>query len=494
MLRRLSDAVRDGDRIWAVVRGSAVNQDGLSAGLTAPNGLAQQQVIRQALDNAGITAERIGFVEAHGTGTPLGDPIELESLVEIFGAAAVDDARCAVGSVKSNIGHLEGAAGIASLIKAVLALHHRTIPPNLHFGALNPHVSLAGSNLFVPTTACEWLRHAGQRRCAGVSSFGWSGTNAHVILEEAPPAVAELVAPPDLDAAPPATSELVAPSHANAAGDAVGAPLRADAAPLVLPLSARSPVALRQLAEAYANLLTHADAASLRNVCYTAARRRSHHEYRMAIVGSSPAELVAQLSAESAPPAAQVFAGQRPRVAFVFPGQGGQWPGMARDLLAREPVFLEALQQCQAALQPHVSWDLLEVLRSARPLEAIDELQPVLFSLQVALAALWRSWGIVPDAVVGHSLGEVAAAHVAGGLSLEDAARVICRRSQLLSRLQGQGGMAVVELEVREAEQLITSSYPNELAIAAVNARRATVVAGGEAALDGLVAQLVAQG
>ncbi|HEY3059182.1 MAG TPA: type I polyketide synthase, partial [Chloroflexota bacterium] len=400
VLKRLSEAARDGDRILALIRGSATNHDGRSGGLTVPNAAAQEAVIRTALAQADAAPRQIGYVEAHGTGTPLGDPIELRALGSVLCQERSAERPLMVGSVKTNLGHLEGAAGVTGLIKTVLMLQHGQIPPHLHFSQPSPYIEWDKLAVEIPTELRAWPVDDGQRRLAGVSSFGLSGTNAHVILEEAPPAVAELVAPPDLDAAPPATSELVAPSHANAAGDAVGAPLRADAAPLVLPLSARSPVALRQLAEAYANLLTHADAASLRNVCYTAARRRSHHEYRMAIVGSSPAELVAQLSAESAPPAARVFAGQRPRVAFVFPGQGGQWPGMARDLLAREPVFLEALQQCQAALQPQVSWDLLEVLRSARPLEAIDELQPVLFSLQVALATLWRSWGIVPDAVV----------------------------------------------------------------------------------------------
>ncbi|HEY3060149.1 MAG TPA: SDR family NAD(P)-dependent oxidoreductase, partial [Chloroflexota bacterium] len=371
VLKRLFDALRDGDRVLALVRGSAVNQDGRSAGFTVPNGLAQEAVIKAALAQAGVAPHQIGYVEAHGTGTPLGDPIELRALGSVLGQERAAGRPLMVGSVKTNLGHLEAAAGVAGLIKTVLMLQHGQIPPHLHFSQPSPYIEWDKLAVEIPTQLRAWPVDAGQRRLAGVSAFGLSGTNAHVILEEAPPAVAELVAPPHVDAVP----------H-------------------VLPLSARSPAALRTLAEAYANLLARTDAPSLHDVCYTAARRRTHHEYRRAFVGSSPGELVAQLSAESAPPAAQVFAGQRPRVAFVFPGQGGQWPGMARDLLAREPVFLEALQQCQAALQPHVSWDLLEVLRSARPLEAIDELQPVLFSLQVALATLWRSWGIVPDAVV----------------------------------------------------------------------------------------------
>ncbi|HEY3057613.1 MAG TPA: type I polyketide synthase, partial [Chloroflexota bacterium] len=489
VLKRLSDALRDGDRILALVRGSAVNQDGRSNGLTAPNGPAQEAVIRKALAQAHVAPHQIGYVEAHGTGTPLGDPIELRALGSVLGQERSADRPLVVGSVKTNLGHLEAAAGVAGLIKTVLMLQHGQIPPHLHFSQPSPYIEWDKLPVEIPTQLRAWPVDEGQRRMAGVSAFGLSGTNAHIILEEAP-------ADGDADRARP-DPDLGSGVHARLdpdVGDGVLVRPDADAAPFVLPLSAHSPAALRALAEAYANLLARTDAPSLHDVCYTASRRRSHHDYRLAIVGASPAELVAQLAAESAPPPAQVFAGQRPRVAFVFPGQGGQWPGMAHDLLDHEPVFLDALQQCQAALQPHVSWDLLEVLRSAEPLEAIDELQPVLFSLQVALAALWRSWGIVPDAVVGHSLGEVAAAHVAGGLSLEDAARVICRRSQLLSRLQGQGGMAVVELEVSEAEQLIANAYPNELAIAAVNGPRATVLAGDLAALDTVLAQLTAQG
>ncbi|HEY3057491.1 MAG TPA: beta-ketoacyl synthase N-terminal-like domain-containing protein, partial [Chloroflexota bacterium] len=263
VLKRLADAVRDADPIWAVIRGSAVNQDGRSSGLTAPNVLAQRSLIRQALADAGLAPSQIGYIEAHGTGTPLGDPIEVEALASVYGEARPDGDVCALGAVKTNLGHLEAAAGVASLMKAVLALKYAAIPPHLHFQHLNPRISLDGVSFCIPTTLQPWAGSTERRRCAAVSAFGISGTNAHLILEEAPPAVAELVAPP-----------------------------HADAALFVLPLSARSPAALRALAEAYANLLARTDAPSLHDVCYTASRRRTHHDYRRAIVGTSPAELV----------------------------------------------------------------------------------------------------------------------------------------------------------------------------------------------------------
>src|SRR5579859_434955 len=465
VLKRLSDAVRDGDAIWALVRGSAVNQDGRSAGQTAPNGLAQQAVIRQALEKAGVTAGEIGFIEAHGTGTPLGDPIEVEALADVFGAGRAAGAACAIGSVKTNIGHLEGAAGIAGLIKAVLALHHGAIPPSLHLSQLNPQIALNGAPLVFPTALQPWPAGS-QRRYAGVSSFGWSGTNAHIVLEEAP--------------IPPAGAE----------------PMPERDAAFFLPLSARSPKALPALAAAYRHLL--ASEVAVGDICYSAAARRTHHNYRVAFVGGSRDDLLAQLdkylvSSESNDPSNAPAAPGK--LAFVFPGQGGQWAGMGRGLLARVPVFREALVACDQALRPYLGQDLLALLADPQAgwLAEIDQLQPMLFALQVALAALWQSWGLRPDAVVGHSLGEIAAAHVAGALSLPEAARVICERSRLLRRVQGQGAMVLVELPAAAAEAAI-AAVADQVALAAVNGPRSSVLAGGRAALEGVVAGLEAQG
>ncbi|MCC7362009.1 MAG: acyltransferase domain-containing protein, partial [Anaerolineales bacterium] len=317
VLKRLRDAVRAGDAIWALVLGSAVNHDGRSAGLAAPNGLAQQAVIRQALQKAGVSPSELGFVEAHGTGTPLGDPIEIEALAEVLGAGRAPGVVCAVGSVKTNIGHLEGAAGIAGLIKAVLALHHGAIPPSLHLNQLNPHLALHGAPLVFPTTLQPWPAGP-QPRYAGVSSFGWSGTNAHIVLSESP--------------APPARVEP-----------------RPERDPVsILPLSARSPAALSPLAAAHRSRL--ASGAAVADLCYSAGARRTHHDHRVAFVGGSPDALIAQLdqylAAGEPRPESGVPRGHRPKLAFVFPGQGGQWAGMGRGLLAREPAFRAALAAC----------------------------------------------------------------------------------------------------------------------------------------------------
>ncbi|WP_437819488.1 type I polyketide synthase [Sorangium sp. So ce1078] len=464
VLKRLSDAERDGDRIWALIRGSAINQDGRSTGLTAPNALAQQDLVRQALASAGAAPEDIGYVEAHGTGTSLGDPIELEALREVLGGPRHDGSRCVLGSVKTNIGHLEAAAGVAGLIKAALALTHEVIPGNLHFRRLNPRVSLDGTPLVIAAEEIPWPRGEKPRR-AGISSFGLSGTNAHVVLEEAP------------RSARPA------------------APLPGRAAHL-LPLSARSAAGLREQARRFAEVLEGSAAPPLAGVAYTAGARRSHHAYRLAVAGRSASELAERLRAwlaqEARPAAAPASAGEACRVVFVFPGQGGQWIGMGRQLLAEEPAFREAIEACDRAMRPHADFSLGEVLRGEgkdAALDRVDVIQPAVFAMQVALAAVFRAWGVTPDAVVGHSMGEVAAAHVAGALGLDDAARIICVRSRLVTRASGQGGMAVVELPAEEARAALRG-VEGRLAVGAINGPRSTVLSGERAALEVVLERL----
>jgi acyl transferase domain-containing protein len=475
VLKRLSDALADEDDILAIIRGSAVNQDGRSGGLTAPNGPAQEEVIRKALGRAGIEPRLVGYVEAHGTGTPLGDPIEVRALGAVLGAGRSKEQPLYVGSVKTNVGHLEGAAGITGLLKVALMLKHGEIPPHLHLTKLNPYISWDELPLSIPTKRTPWVPIDG-RRIAGVSSFGLSGTNVHVVLEEAP-------------------TRKPAPAQAGVLADSSD-----EASFHVLPLSARSSEALRELAGKYLGLLSR-QAPAPRDLCWAAGTRRSHQEYRLAVTGSSPAELSAQLQAflqgESAAGLSTGYtvAGERRKIVFVFPGQGSQWPGMGRTLLAREPVFRAAIERCDEEMRPYLGDSLLEALVSGSeklPLERIDILQPALFAFEVALAALWRSWGIEPDAVLGHSMGEVAAAHVAGVLSLPDAVRVICERSRLLRRVSGKGAMAVVALPLEAMRQEL-AGYEDRVAVAVSNSPASTVLSGDPAALGELLGRFKAR-
>nr|AYM54557.1 hypothetical protein [Racemicystis crocea] len=469
VLKRLSEAERDGDPILAVIRGSAVNQDGRSTGLTAPNVLSQQELLRQALESSGATAEDIAYVETHGTGTSLGDPIEFEALKAVLGKPRADGSRVVLGALKSNMGHLEAAAGVAGLIKAVLCLQHEVIPRNLHFETLNPRISLTGTPFAIPTETAPWEAN-GKPRCAGVSSFGLSGTNAHVILEEAPRR--ERSAPPEQQASS-----------------------------YLLPLSAKSPEALVALARAYREALS-ASEAHLHDIAFTASVRRSQHEHRLALVGRSPQELAEAIEAfvHGESPSGRVRAEAaldgRSKVVFVFPGQGSQWLGMGRTLLDEERVFREAIEACDQAIQRESGFSVLFELRADEAhsrLGEIDVVQPVLFAIEVALSALWRSWGVEPDAVVGHSMGEVAAAHVAGALTLKDAAKIICRRSRLLKRVSGQGAMGLVELTLEQAKDAL-SGYEDRLSVAVSNGPRATVLAGDPAALEEVLVKLEGKG
>jgi acyl transferase domain-containing protein/acyl-CoA synthetase (AMP-forming)/AMP-acid ligase II len=470
VLKPLSRALADGDPIYAVIRGSAINQDGRTNGLMAPNRLSQEAVLTDSYRRANLSPGLVQYVEAHGTGTLLGDHIEASALGKILAEGRAPGSKCLVGSVKTNIGHLEAAAGVAGLIKVALALRHRTIPPNLNFAEPNPHIPFDTLPLRVAQTLTPWPENGG-RAVAGVSSFGFGGANAHVVLTEAPQV------------------RVTQPTN-HTAEDRVE----------LLPLSARSPKALAALAGRYE--LALAAGVPLADLCYTAGARRGHYEHRLAVFGDSPAELAESLAAfrQGTPHpglcTGRCRPGQRPGVVFVFSGQGSQWFGMGQRLYADEPVFQEALELCDTAMRPHLNGSVLAELLAddaQSRLSDIGMIQPAIFAVQVALAALWRSWGVEPAAVVGHSLGEVAAAHVAGALSLDDAARVICGRARLLRRASGQGAMLAAELTVAEAQELIASRR-SQVAVAASNSHRSTVLAGDPAALSDLVAVLQQRG
>jgi acyl transferase domain-containing protein len=463
VLKRLGDAVADGDNVLAVIAGSAVNHDGRSSGLTVPSGPAQEKVIRRALANAGIDPDAVGYIEAHGTGTPLGDPIEMQSLAAVFGGLRPRPAPLVVGSVKTNFGHLEAAAGVASLIKVVLMLQHRQIPPHLHFRRLNPHIQIDPALVRIPTETGPWVPSADGVLVAGISSFGLSGTNAHVMVREAPPSA--------LSPAAPHVYEV----------------------PATLVLSARKPEALHELARAYGRFLSADEVGregSLTDVCYSAATGRSHHDERLVVLAESRDEAVHSLEAFArGEPELGVFAGRRPaqgaaKLAFIFCGQGPQYPGMGRELFEREPVFRSVVEQCHAHFSALGFDELLAVLADADDcrLRETRYAQAAIFTLQVALAAVWRSWGVEPDAVVGHSLGEVAAAHVAGVLDLSDAVRVARERARVCERLTGTGRMASVALSP-DAVRAYLAEIGSSLSIAAINGPRSTVLSGPAGAL-----------
>ncbi len=465
VLKRLSNALAEGDPIIAVIRGSAVNQDGSTNGITAPNALSQQQVIRTALQNAGVKPEEVTYVETHGTGTILGDPIEVEALTSVLGQPRPQGPKCVLGSVKTNFGHLEGAAGIAGLMKAILCVQHGEIPPHLHFNQLNPHIALANTPFEIHPRGGSWPAGV-QKRIAGVSSFGFGGTNAHVILEEV------------------SSNLQVASRREQTSNSPLGTCH-------LLPLSAKSPEALRDLAHSYQNFLSSARCA-LPAAAFTAGVRRTPHEYRLALVAHSLAEAGSKLEnflvdAESAAviTAARKINERQPNLAFVFSGQGPNWFGVGRELLQQEKIFRHKMEECEAILRELGGWSLLEELHreeASSRLEDATIAQPAFCAVQISLAALWQSWGVNPDAVIGHSVGEVAAAHVAGALSLPEAMRVVYHRGRLLQQEIGRGKMAAVELSSEEMQKLL-AGYEERLAIASVNSPNAVVVSGEAGAL-----------
>ncbi len=494
LLKRLADARRDGDRVLAVVKGSAINQDGRSQGLSAPNGPAQERVVRAALDAAGLRPDDVDYVETHGTGTPLGDPIEGRALAAVFGPGRPADRPLGIGSLKSNIGHTQAAAGIGGVIKTVLSLGHGQLPASLHADTPTEHVDWTTAGLTVLTDTRPWPRNDERIRRVGVSAFGISGTNAHVVLEETPRDLAGRGPVPSSDGV---LRELARPDEETEQDQAhtTGAN---HPAPSLFPLSARTLPALQRQADRLHAALAAEPHVALPSVAAALAHHRTHFEQRAVVRADGRDALLAALRrlAEGRPDPEWVVGPERARphgkVAFVFPGQGSQWTGMARDLLDSDPVFADELDRCDAALRPFTTWSVAAVLRgdtNAPSPDRVDVVQPVLFAVMVSLAAVWRARGVRPDAVIGHSQGEVAAACVAGALSLNDAAAVVALRSQALTELSGTGTMAVVALPHTEVSARL-AEHDGRISVAAVNSGRSTVIAGDAGSVETLLADL----
>ncbi|MEM9271364.1 MAG: type I polyketide synthase [Cyanobacteria bacterium P01_F01_bin.143] len=514
VLKRLSDAVKDKDNILAVIRGSAINQDGHTSGLTVPNGPSQQSVIREALESAGVEPAQVSYIEAHGTGTSLGDPIEVGALGAVFGASHSVDNPLQIGSVKTNIGHLEAAAGIAGLIKVVLQLQHQEIAPHLHLQKPNPYINWSELPVIVPTEPRPWEVGVNPR-IAGVSSFGFSGTNSHVVLEEA--------------------GEQGAGSRGAALKDTPsdkeqrsGGEIYQEPSQHVLTLSAKTETALQDLVSRYQEYLnTHAEL-EIGDICFSSNVGRSHFSHRLAVVAASSQELAAKLdSFNSGEEVTGLFQSQdlfqasdrKSKIAFLFTGQGSQYVGMGQELYQTQPVFRKTLEKCQAILSPYLEIPLLEIIypklnsesglltddRSliicpkglAARREAVsfraDYAQPAIFAIEYALATLWQSWGIEPDVVMGHSVGEYVAACIAGVFSLEDALTLIFHRGRLMQQLPAGGGMVALMASVEQAENAI-APYAQQVAIAAFNGPTNIVISGEQEALDAICQQLEKQG
>ncbi|GEB47989.1 type I polyketide synthase [Streptomyces cacaoi] len=465
LLKPLAAAERDGDHIYAVVRGTAVNQDGRTPGITVPSAEAQRAVIRRACAAGDVDPASVGYYEAHGTGTAVGDPIEADAIGTVLG----DPGRTSwIGSVKSNFGHTEAAAGVAGVIKAALCLERGLVPPNLHFEKPNPKIPFDSLPLRVPTETVPFPAWDGPRR-AGVNSFGFGGTNAHAILEQAPAAVA-------------------APA-AQAASEQEAAPGEPDGgAPRLLPLSARDPQALRALAERYADLLAEPGAPALHRAARAAARQRQHHQVRAFVVADEPARAAEQLRALE--PAARPAS--RPGVAFVYTGMGPQWWGMGAELLRTSERFAETVAACDEILAP-LGLSIGAELSRPEPESRLTETlyaQVANFVVQAGLTAMWREWGIEPAAIVGHSVGEVAAAHAAGVYTLRDALTISYHRASLQARLAGRGVMAAVDMP----EDALRPYLSDGVDVAAVNGATATTLAGDAGAMDALIPRLEAAG
>ncbi len=472
VLKRLPDALRDGDRILAVIEGTAMNHDGRSNGLTAPNVQAQEAVIRQALADAGISPRDVTLIEAHGTGTSLGDPIEMRALNTVYGVEHSPEDPFYVGSVKTNVGHLEGAAGIAGLMKLVLALQHKEIPPHLHFKTPNPLIPWDEIPVKIPVECIPWEVPAGKRRIAAVSSFGFSGTNVHVVVSEAPQVELK-----------PASDDR--PAH-------------------VLALSAKNQAALQDLARRYRDYLAGEPGGGLADVCFTANTGRHHFEERLALVASTAAEAEGKLAGwlgGEAP--AGVFQGSMqgddvPEVAFLFTGQGAQYTGMGRQLYETEPVFRQALDECDEILRRWLDKPLLSVLypQNGEDGALIDQTgytQPALFAIEYALAQLWASWGIEPGVVMGHSVGEYAAACIAGVFTLEDGLKLIAARGRLMQSLPPGGAMAAIFASEEIVAEAI-EPYRQQVSIGAINGPANTVISGAGVAVQAIVEDLATKG
>ena len=468
VLKPLSAAIDCGDRIYAVIRGSAVNQDGRSKALTVPKASSQVAALKAALDQADVEAQQIRYVEAHGTGTPIGDPVETAAIGSVFGQGT--GGECLIGSVKSNIGHMEAGAGVAGVIKVALALSKGQLPPTLHFETPNPDIAFGDLGLRVVDRLEPWPTDSDTPRKSCVNSFGFGGTNATAVLEQMISPDVEAIVDVELT-----TARLV-------------------------PLSARGPEALEAVAR---NMLDYCDSTndSFADICATLSLRRSHHDDRIAVVAQSNADLAEQIEAylagETRLTIRSGLVRETPlRLAFVFSGMGTQWWGMARELLENEPVFRDAFMACDQLLLPMTGWSVHQELQADQQSSRINETriaQPAIFSVQVGLAALWKSWGIEPQAIVGHSVGEVAAAHVSGALSLAHAACVVYHRSRLQQQTAGGGRMLAVGLPEDAAQELL-DGRTDKISIGAVNSQTSTTLAGDEQELESIATELNEKG
>jgi acyl transferase domain-containing protein len=468
VLKRYADAVAQGDRIWAVIHGSAANHDGRSAGLTAPNAAAQQDLLREALRDARRESSEVDYVEAHGTGTPLGDPLELSALAEVFGPDRPSGRPLYVGSHKANFGHMDSAAGISGLIKAVLVARHGAVPPQPNLECLTPQIDWEASRLAAVTEPTE-LRPVCDRVLAGVSAFGLSGTNVHVVLSAEPEPVA------DQDPEP------------------VRIP--------VLTVSGHTPAALRAQAAAYQDRIRRAGESDLGDLLHTANVRRTRHDHRLAVVGRTGPELAdllaGHLAGESSPSilTGDTVEGTGRPVVHAFSGQGSQWPRMGLDLYGVQPLFTETIEECEELFASLAGWSLMDELRRTDDSRLADTAvaQPAIFAIQVGLSRLWSSWGLAPDAVVGHSMGEAAAAVAAGVLSLPAAAELIVQRGRLLAEAAGSGRMAAVELPADRVSSVL-EQFGGEVVLAVVNGPTSVVIAGPDDAVSRAVVALRAVG
>ncbi|NEO36999.1 MAG: SDR family NAD(P)-dependent oxidoreductase [Moorea sp. SIOASIH] len=478
VLKRFSDAVADGDNILAVIRGTAINQDGHTSGLTVPNGPAQESVIRQALTNSGVKPEQVSYIEAHGTGTSLGDPIEVTALGNVFGESHSSQQPLIISSVKTNIGHLEAAAGIAGLIKVVLQLQHQQIAPHLHFDQPNPYINWEQLPVLVPTHGTPW--HIEEKpRLAGLSSFGFSGTNAHVIVEEAPSSVH--------------TEHLSVTSGER--------PVH------LFTLSTKDDLALWELVQKYQEFLEKNGTANLADICFTANTGRCHFQHRLAIIASNQQELAEKLAkARTTEHVSAVFTGiipkskSSPKIAFLFTGQGSQYVNMGRQLYETEPIFRQALDQCHQILQSYLEKPLKDVIypQESQDLNTSDinqtaYTQPALFAIEYALFKLWQSWGINPDVVMGHSVGEYVAATVAAVFSLEDGLKLIATRGRLMQQLPCEGEMVSVMTSESKVRDFLKTDT-EQVALAAINGPESVVISGASEDIGAICDKLELEG
>ena len=460
LLKRLPDALRDGDRVLAVIRGTAANQDGHTVHIGTPSQQAQSAVYRKALAVGGIDPRTVGMVEAHGTGTPIGDPIEFASLAEVYGIGG----PCALTSSKTNFGHTQSAAGVLGLMKAVLALQHDLVPRNLHFTRLSDELARIDTKLFVPQEPVSWVTNGNHPRRAAVSSYGLSGTNVHSVLEQVPD-----------------SPELIAQNGLS--------PTSGTTEPLLFPLSSTSAEELRRTAGRLADWVFAHDEVALTDLAYTLARRRAHRSVRSAVIAGDRAELVQALRtvAEGEDPYGPALGRDDRGPVWVFSGQGSQWSAMGVQLLASEPVFAATVAQAEPVILHECGFSVTEAMAAPHVVTGQDRIQPTLFTMQVALAATMTAYGVRPGAVIGHSVGEAAAAVVAGALSLEDGLRVVCRRAQLMSRVAGAGATASVQLPAQQVLSELAARGSNDVVVAVVASPESTVIAGAAPAVRELV-------